>query len=447
VTAGDLATRLADAGLSPDDARAKRELFARALEAFEARTRTSPSDVWWVPGRLEVFGKHTDYCGGHSLVGTVPRGFAVAARARTDGLLRVADARRHEELQLDAGAIHGPGGRTFGGWRNYVAVAARRLALNFPGADLAADIVFASDLPSASGMSSSSGLIVSVSAALVALAGIRERPAWQQAIEGPADEAGYYACVENGMSFGALAGASGVGTHGGSEDHLAIVCGGPRRLAEWGFVPIRAVGTAALPDGWQVIVAASGVAADKTGTAREAYNRLAREAAALLRLWNQQEPPAHSLRAALSSSGGAPDRLREIIGTVPDADDAAALNRRLSHFLREDGRAAAARLAFEARDSRALGELSSASQHDAEALLQNQVPETVALVQLARRLGAFAASSFGAGFGGSVWALVETEAAARLSARWLAEYTQAFPARSRAVTFVAGPGPGLVRVA
>ena len=34
--------------------------------------------AWWVPGRLEVFGKHTDYAGGRTLVCAVPRGLAVA---------------------------------------------------------------------------------------------------------------------------------------------------------------------------------------------------------------------------------------------------------------------------------------------------------------------------------------------------------------------------------
>ena len=62
------------------------------------------------------------------------------------------------------------------------------------------------------------------------------------------------------------------------------------------------------------------------------------------------------------------------------------------------------------RDTAALGDLSAESQADAETLLDNQVQETVELVASARRLGAFASSSFGAGFGGSVWALVHQDA-------------------------------------
>ncbi len=46
------------------------------------------------------------------------------------------------------------------------------------------------------------------------------------------------------------------------------------------------------------------------------------------------------------------------------------------------------------------------SQEAAERWLGNQIPETIALARLARHVGATAASAFGAGFGGSVWALV-----------------------------------------
>ena len=52
------------------------------------------------------------------------------------------------------------------------------------------------------------------------------------------------------------------------------------------------------------------------------------------------------------------------------------------------------------------GKLVDESQVAAEELLGNQVPETISLAKHARALGAYAASAFGAGFGGSVWALV-----------------------------------------
>ena len=74
-------------------------------------------------------------------------------------------------------------------------------------------------------MSSSSALIVALAAALVRLARLEARAEWQANIASASDAAGYYACIENGMAFGSLEGDAGVGTHGGSEDHVAIVCG------------------------------------------------------------------------------------------------------------------------------------------------------------------------------------------------------------------------------
>ena len=109
---------------------------------------------WWIPGRLEVFGKHTDYAGGRTLVCGLPKGFAVAARRRDDGLVVVADARTGDRRRIRRRQPVA----TCKGWSHYVEVVARRLLRNFPGSAIGADIVFASDLPRASGMSSSSAL-------------------------------------------------------------------------------------------------------------------------------------------------------------------------------------------------------------------------------------------------------------------------------------------------
>lgn len=447
MTGATFSARLAAAGLSPDEAEGKRRLGDGAALAFDRFAGGgAPPAWWWIPGRLEVFGKHTDYCGGHSLVGTVPRGFVLLARGRADGIVRMLDARRQEQLTLTVGAVRRGEAPPHAGWRNYAQTVIRRLARNFPGAPLGADLVFASDLPPASGMSSSSALMVGLAAALGDPAGLAARREWRDSIHGAAGQAGYYACIENGLSFGGLRGDHGVGTHGGSEDHLAIVCGAAGHLALWSFVPITALGDVAVPDGWTIAIASSGVRADKTGSAKEAYNRLSREAAALLELWNAREAPQPSLSAALRSHASAPDRLQGLV----EADRGAhrpALTRRLRHFLRENGRAAAALEAFRLCDRDAIGSLAAASQQDAESLLHNQVPETIALARAARDLGAFASSGFGAGFGGSVWALVEADAAPAFADRWLADHRARFPGRTAATVFLAPPGPGLTRVA
>ena len=53
--------------------------------------------------------------------------------------------------------------------------------------------------------------------------------------------------------------------------------------------------------------------------------------------------------------------------------------------------------------------------------------ETIRMQALVRDLGAQAASSFGAGFGGSVWALVPTADADGFATAWLERYSAEFP--------------------
>ena len=62
-------------------------------------------------------------------------------------------------------------------------------------------------------------------------------------------------------------------------------------------------------------------------------------------------------------------------------------------------------------DMKSFGASVDRSQLLAEKLLGNQTPETVELARSARAIGAAAASAFGAGFGGSVWALVSSSRA------------------------------------
>jgi len=437
MTSDDLAAGLVACGLNPAERPAKRALFDLVLGATGNRSGQRQPDqyVAWVPGRLEVFGKHTDYAGGRSLVCAVPRGLTFAASGRPGGV-HVVDARRREDVTLerwDPAASRPADQHT--GWRHYVEVVVRRLERNFPGAPIAADVAFASDLPRAAGMSSSSALVAGLAAALVRVARIDARPEWRTNIRDRLDAAGYYACLENGRSFGTLEGDAGVGTHGGSEDHAAIVDGRPGRLSAFAFVPMRRLGTALVPEDWCFVLAPSGVKSEKTGAARDSYNRLARGVAVLLELWNGAESPCTSLGAALESGPPAVERLRDLVrrSAIPEWPPG-ALEKRLDHFVREDSRVLEAMAAFRESDATRLSSAAAQSQADAEALLENQVPDTMALARAAREHGALAACSFGAGFGGSVWAVVERRAADDFAAAW---YPRAF---------VADPGPPLTEL-
>jgi galactokinase len=337
---------------------ARTALLQSALDALG-----SPHDdvhAWWVPGRIEFLGKHTDYAGGRSLVCATERGFAVVARPRKDDRIRV----------LPESNV-------------YIETAARRIkadchperregsAAVFRGVDLA----FASDLPPAAGLSSSSALIVATWLALADANGLVLEPREKLA--------SYLGAVENG-----------VGTLGGSQDHAAILCAQPDALVELNFAPpeTRVEKTIALPKDHVFVVASSGVAAVKTGNALERYNRAAKRFA--------DRHPA-----------------------------------RLEQFRAEMEIIPAAIAALERNDLAALGTLVDKSQRNAELLLENQIPETIFLAREARELGAVAASAFGAGFGGSVYALVPQRDAPGFVQNWRQRYAAAFPVRSNSATF------------
>jgi galactokinase len=107
---------------------------------------------------------------------------------------------------------------------------------------------------------------------------------------------------------------------------------------------------------------------------------------------------------------------------------------RLDHFIREDARVWTALAAFRTSDAVRVAYMSAESQTDAETLLGNQIPATISLAGSARSHGAFAACSFGAGFGGSVWALVDREIADGFVRLW------------HPGAFIAVPGPPLVQL-
>lgn len=434
--------------VSADDAAAKTRAFDAVVSALNTLGGSSApprSDIalFWVPGRIEFLGKHTDYAGGRSLLCTVERGICLAARRRTDSLVRVHDAAMGARMgatidcALDP-ALVAPAGQ----WGNYPMTVVRRIARNFPSARTGVDIAFRNDLPIAAGISSSSALVVACFLALSDANDLPALPAYRENIRSPEHLAEFIGCIEAGLGFGTLAGDRGVGTLSGCEDQTAMICGRPNALVQYSFCPVRAEGVAPLPADLTFVIASSGVVAEKTSAALDKYNRVSRLASAAAEAWRMMSgqfsatlgdalaaADAETIRAALLRSSGSeftPTQLAE----------------RFEQFHLESaiiipGAAEALRRGDLVR----LGECVDQSQDAGTRLLGNQIPETIALARAARELGAVAASAFGAGFGGSVWALVGRSDAGSFSSEWFARYTSEFPAhRSSARFFVTRAG-------
>ncbi len=437
-------------GMSEPEASAKARLFERAAARLPAGGDAAGMQVVFVPGRIEVFGKHTDYAGGRSLLCAAERGFCLVARPRADRLVRVfdvvSDTSAHAVLEAGPAAPRA-------GWPLYVETVARRLARNFHEICRGADIAFGSDLPMAAGMSSSSAL---VTALLLALSAVNDLPAtetYRANIASAEELAEYLGSIENGQDFRALKGDGGVGTFGGSEDHTAMLCCRAGALSQYRFCPVAHERQVPLPPACLFVIAVSGVVAEKTGAARETYNHAALLARRVLERWNDATGRRDgSLRAAIESVPDGADRVRAVIDEIDRVpfrflaqgenrravEMRQALRARLDQFVEEsfaivpeagDGLAAG--------QLDALSDLAARSQAGADAGLRNQVPETTFLAQAARENGALAASAFGAGFGGSVWALVSADHSSAFRANWSAAYAAAFPQNASSAQFFA----------
>jgi len=437
-----VAAQLRGAGMGAPESERKEELFGRAARALAGLGANRAEVLYWVPGRIEVLGKHTDYAGGRSLLCAIERGFCFAAAARADTLLRIHDARIGETAEIQ---VHADTRPRAGHWSAYPTTVAQRLAANFSAEApvVGADVAFVSDLPIAAGISSSSALVVGTYSVLAAINRLEERAAFKHSIDGNPALAEYLGAVENGLTYRGLAGEHGVGTFGGSEDHTAMLCAEPGHLIQYSFCPVRRERVVPLRRDVAFAVASSGVVAEKTGAALSSYNRVASLARAALAAWNRATQSADLTLAGALASAGSVDALTFAIRAAPHIDGFLAdeLTERARQFAIESEelipRAGEALLSGRL-DS--FGTIVDRSMRNAAEMLHNQTPETIFLAEQARTLGAVAASAFGAGFGGSVWALVDRERAPAFVAAWQDEYSSRFPGLMNAEFFVTEAG-------
>lgn len=451
----------------------------------------------FVPGRIEVLGKHTDYAGGRSLLAAVDRGFTALVEPTGGDRISIRDTGRGETVSLPVpqdgtpvevrpsrGASSRTSGRTRSGiqpepgWAVYPRTVIRRVARDFPGTLRGCRIEIEGTLPSAAGLSTSSALVTALFLALDAACEFSATEAYRASIGDPivdpgggdavddgdtADAldsggaghrraarealAGYLAAVERGSPFPGLGGVEGssrggpegVGTRGGSEDHVAILCGAPDRVVRYAFEPLRREGSVPMPPGHVFVVGATGVVAEKKGSARERYNRLSDDAARAAELWRAATGEDHRNLGAILRDAG-PERLLDALQPAARPDERDRLRRRVRHFAAESTEIIpAAWDALEAGDLARFGDRVDRSQELAGELLGNQVPETVHLARSARDLGATAASAFGAGFGGSVWAMIPASEVDDFTAAWRDRYLSRFPARAPAASFFITP--------
>lgn len=380
----------------------------------------------FVPGRIELFGKHVDYGGGASLTCAIAEGITAEVEPIDALVIDLEDARTGKRSRIPLRRDARPGGAHGG---TYIAAVARRLARDFAPLRRGVRVVSSSSLPRSAGLSSSSAFVTLLTMAIAEANGLTERTEWRAHLGDRLRLAEYCGAIEMGAPFAPWPGERGVGTRGGAQDHVAILCNDAGVVGAYRYLPATLVGQATFPRQWRILVGVSGVRATKTGGAQADYNRAADTVRALVARWNAWTGRTdESLAAALASSPDAPDALARLTQRFDDAPWALA---RLAQFRRETECVVPGALAaISAADGAALGRWAVESMQGAETALHNQVPETSFLARAAMASGAHAASAFGAGFGGAVWAIVDADEAEGVQQRWREAYRRAFPARA-----------------
>jgi galactokinase len=226
---------------------------------------------------------------------------------------------------------------------------------------------------------------------------------------------------------------------------VAILCSKAGTLGQYRFCPARREREVRLPGELTFIIAVSGVTADKTGAARGRYNSVSLAAGEILKIWREGTGRSDAtLFDAATHASDAPGRMRGLLDNAKSsAFSSHLLLNRFEQFLEESTQIVpGAAEALEAKKLDAFGRCVDRSQKLAEEKLGNQIPQTIELARSARALGAIAASAFGAGFGGSVWAMVQKDTAEKFLTRWERQYQKEYPVEAgRSSFFASGAGP------
>lgn len=133
-------------------------LPAELSERFRAVYGGAAPRVFFAPGRVNLIGAHLDYSGGDVLPLAVDRGIYVAARMRDDGVLRLASRDLPLTVETDCTQL-GDKADPAHGWAGFPLGVVHGLVEHFERA-FGADLLFAGDLPMASGLSSSAAIEV-----------------------------------------------------------------------------------------------------------------------------------------------------------------------------------------------------------------------------------------------------------------------------------------------
>lgn len=394
--------------------------LCRFIESFPDAKRIC---IARAPGRVNLIGEHIDYNGFPVLPIAIERDVVIIFSPRRDRRINMVNMSYYfPPRSFDISARIRP--YAAGNWGNYAKAAAQALQEVAPRPLKGFDACVMGDIPSGSGLSSSSAMVVATAITLAAANGMM---------------------IERRDLAELLArGERYVGTEGGGMDQAASLLSEQKKALKIDFFPLSSV-PVKMPDDYSIVVCNSLVAAEKSGAARDEYNRRVVECrlgvAVLSNLLKGRLGPERNLtllgglkHLSRDEMISAIDQLSDEGLTVKDAaklagipavrlkdgalkmrngeflrepKDGFKVKQRVRHVLTEGRRVEDAVRALESGDINLFGELMNQSHESCAKDYEISTPELDTLVDICRNNGALGARLTGAGFGGCVIALVK----------------------------------------
>ena len=372
------------------------------VETFRAEFDRSPSVLWSSPGRVNLIGEHVDYNGGRVLPFAIQHRCYVAAAGTDDGTVTIRSRQFPDETVRSAIADLKPGGsadplgtrqpQSFGGWASYVfgvIWALGQVGVNVPPLDVLVD----GRVPVGAGLSSSAALECAAVGAFCELADAH--------IGGP-QRAAVAQWAENDF----------VGVPCGLMDQMASTCAQANHALLFDTYDQHSeqIPLAASVAGYEFLVIDTG-AAHGLVDGEYARRRTACEDAARLL----------GVRFLREIADRGPDESDALLSGIGDT----VLRRRASHVVSEIIRVDSAVDALRSCDWGRLGALMNASHRSLRDDFEVSSTQLDTAVETLLSAGALGARLTGAGFGGSVVALLEASrvesAAGAVAASFAAE--------------------------
>jgi galactokinase len=352
--------------------RSLHDIAEELADTFEVRVGRRPAVVAAAPGRVNLIGEHLDYNGGCCLPLALPRATYAALSPRDDRTLSVTSLQLQETRDVYLDDVR-PG--AVSGWLAYVAGVVWALVQegwDVPGLDVVLD----SDVPIGSGLSSSAALECSVALGLLELVGAPDTEEERRRL--------VQACMR---AESEVAGAP----TGGMDQSVALLGrAGHALLLDFADGSARQVPWRPEDEGLALVVVDTRVShslVDGGYASRRA----------------DCETAARSLGVrTLREAQGRPEVLEDLTD--------ARVRRRARHVLTEMDRVDAAVAALERGEHAALGPLLDASHDSLRDDFEVSCEELDLAVETCREQGALGARMTGAGFGGSVIALLPEDA-------------------------------------